>query len=141
MCDIEQAKKNINMLSYGTWHIYLIFIYKEEWLEISLIPSLRWVSRHYTTPPNVSLMGANGLNQIMMIYYVLDFLIRRIEKRGSRREWKESQNPKDMINSLRIPLTFKWALCYQTRKINYVPPQWDLKSSQQSPSFRQAWSQ
>lgn len=62
-------------------------IYKEQWLEISLIPSLRWAS--YTTPPNVSLMGANGLNQIMMIYYVLDFLIRRDEK--GKGETEESE--------------------------------------------------
>lgn len=88
-----------------------LFLYKEEWLEISLIPSLRWVSRHYTTP---SKRISNGRKWIESNY---DDLLRarflnktRDEKRGSRREWKESQNPKDMINSLRIPLTFKSAL-------------------------------
>lgn len=34
-------------------------------------------------------MGANGLNQIMMIYYVLDFLIRRDEK--GKGETEESE--------------------------------------------------
>lgn len=56
----------------------------------------------------------------------------------SEREIEDQKYPKDTINSLRIPLTFKRETLIKQEEINYVPPQCDLKSSQQSPSFRHA---
>lgn len=85
------------------------------------------------------LSSYNGLKWIDSNYDDLlraRFLNKNTYKRGERemnRKSKSKRHDKLIKNSINIQ-----AKRYQTRKINYVPPQCDLKSSQQSPSLRQA---